>query len=287
MGTVSDYFLLRRNPWALAASKKWKLGNADGEYDQDVIVEAQLLSEDNSYYYRILFDKKVNHEQIIAVINHEIFKKGIGSFLDGIEIKGGNDDTFPPEIDTRELVFSHRLILYIPRMIEYELMNKIVNYGKDIGLSILIRDNRYSMINNERETMDAFISHDSRDKLDVVHPLVSNLGKLGLNIWFDEYSLNPGDGLRESIERGLKESKKCIVVISDNYMMNLGWAKREFDSIAQREIIKKGKVIIPIWHNVTPESVYEFSPFLSDRVALNTNIGIDNLTHRLAKSIKD
>jgi hypothetical protein len=46
---------------------------------------------------------------------------------------------------------------------------------------------------------DVFVSHTSEDKEDVVRPLVAELRKYGLNIWFDELTLRVGDSLRASI----------------------------------------------------------------------------------------
>ena len=49
---------------------------------------------------------------------------------------------------------------------------------------------------------------------------------------------------------------------------NLGWTKKEFDSIFTRELIYNQRIILPIWHNVSKEQIYEFSPALADTVAL-------------------
>ena len=49
---------------------------------------------------------------------------------------------------------------------------------------------------------DAFISHASEDKDQIARPLYLQLQKLGLRIWFDEFTLTVGDSLRGSIDKG-------------------------------------------------------------------------------------
>ena len=45
-----------------------------------------------------------------------------------------------------------------------------------------------------------FISHASEEKADFVRPLAHALKKQGLRVWYDEFSLKPGDSLRRSID---------------------------------------------------------------------------------------
>jgi hypothetical protein len=58
-------------------------------------------------------------------------------------------------------------------------------------------------------------------------------------VWFDEFSLQVGDRLRESIERGLREARKCILVITPNFISNRGWTREEFSAIFSRELVDK------------------------------------------------
>ena len=83
-------------------------------------------------------------------------------------------------------------------------------------------------------------------------------------VWYDEFKLQPGDSLRESIERGLKSCQKCIVVLSKNFFSNSGWTKREFDTIYTREILQEKRLLIPIWLDVEKQDVFDYSPVLLD-----------------------
>lgn len=136
------------------------------------------------------------------------------------------------------------------------------------GLIIGLRGTNYQKTKTEFMKPLAFISHDNRDKEAFARVIYNGLHKRLVPVWFDEYALKPGDSLRESIELGLKNSRKCIFILTKNFLSNNGWTKKEFDSIFTRELIKEENILIPIWVNLTKHDIYEFSPSLADRVAL-------------------
>ncbi len=67
-----------------------------------------------------------------------------------------------------------------------------------------------------------FISHDSHDKEEVASKIAIELTRRVCPVWYDEFSLKVGDSLRESIEKGLKECKKCILILSPSFLTNKG-----------------------------------------------------------------
>ncbi|MEX1028877.1 MAG: toll/interleukin-1 receptor domain-containing protein, partial [Paenibacillaceae bacterium] len=62
-----------------------------------------------------------------------------------------------------------------------------------------------------------FISHASEDKKGFVRPLAKKLKEAHVEVWYDEFSLMPGDSLRRSIDKGLTQSRFGIVVLSDAF----------------------------------------------------------------------
>ena len=66
----------------------------------------------------------------------------------------------------------------------------------------------------------AFISHASEDKDAVARPLAEMLSAEGLDVWYDEYTLQPGDSLRQSIDAGLAETQLGLVILSDHFFAN-------------------------------------------------------------------
>ena len=116
---------------------------------------------------------------------------------------------------------------------------------------------------------DAFISHASEDKDDFVRPLAQALAQLGVNAWYDEFTLEVGDSLSRSIDKGLAGSRYGIVVISPSFIQKK-WPERELRGLVAREIEEEQKVILPVWLGVTKQDVLDFSPPLADTIAIPT-----------------
>ncbi len=151
---------------------------------------------------------------------------------------------------------------------------------------VLWRDRTYAAVRTQHTKPLAFISTTLSDKDAPVRDLARELSALLCPVWYDEYSLKVGDSLRASIEKGLKETPRCILVLSPAFLAKRGWGKAEFDSIFTREILERKDVILPIWHNVGVREVYEYSPRLADKVGLNLLIGVKPLAGKLAASIR-
>ena len=88
---------------------------------------------------------------------------------------------------------------------------------------------------------DVFICHASEDKDFFVRPLAVSLNQLGVEVWYDEFSLRLGDCLSRSIDHGLANSHFGIVVISANFI-GKAWPERELGGLVSREI-GQGRVI--------------------------------------------
>ena len=120
------------------------------------------------------------------------------------------------------------------------------------------------------EEYDVFVSHAWEDKEDFVDEFVEELKKQGLKVWYDTNKLKWGDSMREKIDKGLAKSKYGVVVLSPNYIAeHKYWTKAELNGLFQVENIN-GKVILPIWHNLTKKQVVEYSPIIADRKAMTT-----------------
>ena len=132
---------------------------------------------------------------------------------------------------------------------------------------------------------DLFISHASEDKDSFVRMLAAKLESMGLRVWYDEFSLFPGDSLHQSIGHGLSRSKYAVVVISDSFIQKK-WTNWELNGLVQRHLDADYPVIIPVWHDVSANKVREFSPSLADIVALNSETGIDGISERIHQVIR-
>jgi hypothetical protein len=186
----------------------------------------------------------------------------------------------------KDLIFTGQVYIYSERPVRPNHQEQLSKEAAATGHRLIFRSVEYMGERNKWERPFAFISHDSRDKKEIAEPLALQLQKWMCPVWFDQYSLKVGDSLRESIETGLRECPKCILVLTPNFLKNNGWTKREYDSIFTRELVEKQRVILPVWHQVTPEDVYTYSPILADRVGAQWSDGVEETARKLLRAIE-
>lgn len=184
-----------------------------------------------------------------------------------------------------QLVDTKQRIFYIDTEVPRSHKDGIMEYASQKGLFVEIRDKCYAEEKSKIEKPLAFISHDSRDKEHIARPLAIELKNIACPVWFDEFSLKLGSSLRESIERGIKECKKCVLVLTPNFLTNEGWTKREFNSIFTREMIEKERLVLPVWAGVTAQEVYQYSPSLADTFASDWNEGVASVARKIKAAI--
>jgi len=137
--------------------------------------------------------------------------------------------------------------------------------------------------NGLEKEYDIFISHAAEDKKDFVEELVSTLDQNNIRVWYDSTSIAWGSSIRQAIDKGLRNSKYGIVIISPNFI-NKHWTQYELDGILNKESATGQQIILPIWHNVTADEVNAFSYSLSNRLALNSAINtIEDIVDRVRK----
>jgi len=134
--------------------------------------------------------------------------------------------------------------------------------------------------------MELFISHASEDKAQVARPLADKLKNLGYRVWYDEYTLQLGDSLSEKIDAGLHSCRYGIVILSESFFKK-NWPKRELEGLVSKEMIKGVNCLLPVWHCLSAEDVYDYSPPLANRLGVNTNTdrGIDYVVEKIVDKI--
>ena len=118
----------------------------------------------------------------------------------------------------------------------------------------------------DEKKYDIFISHASEDKDAIVRPLATILERLSVRVWFDEFSLQLGDSLTASIDKGLQKSRYGLVVLSKAFLSKK-WTEYEYRSLMTREVDGE-RVILPLWCDVIKDDVKNFSLYLADIMAL-------------------
>jgi hypothetical protein len=110
-----------------------------------------------------------------------------------------------------------------------------------------------------RRKPDCFLSHSSGDK-SFVRKLADNLTRVGVDVWLDEWEMEAGDSLRDSLGIALEKSKYVCLVISPK-MVKSEWCRDEIVQALAIEKRRKSKVVIPLLHKkaIPP-------PFIEDRL---------------------
>lgn len=129
---------------------------------------------------------------------------------------------------------------------------------------------------------DVFVSHACEDKEPFVNGLVKELEMRNIKVWYDRNDIKWGDSIRNKIDEGLRNSRFGIIVISKTYLKKY-WTNYEFDALLNKESYG-GKMVLPIWHEVTKQDVTQYSPSLAGRMALNT---ISYTTEEIAEELQN
>ena len=129
-----------------------------------------------------------------------------------------------------------------------------------------------------------FISHATEDKEAVARPIAQALTKLGYSVWYDEYSLKLGDSLRRGLENGLANCTFGIVVLSKSFFAK-EWPQKELDALTTREAAEGGKIILPVWHDISAKEIAKFAPMLADKIGASTHGGIPNVIKAITEVV--
>jgi hypothetical protein len=237
MATIREYF--DSDVHNLSVHADWAMQSLAREPLPPVISKIVLDLDANAKHWRFY----VPTGNVQAYINTifivpETERCVLSGTEDGALIESGFAE-YSERASSSTLMFTRRIILYVDAMLTIADRQEISRRGAQRGFHVIVRDREYARMRSELEKPLAFISHDSRDKDSLVRQLAHELSKLMCPVWYDEYSLQVGASLRASIESGLKETKKCIVVLSPHFLSNEGWGKAEFDSVYTREILEK------------------------------------------------
>lgn len=284
MATIREYF--DYDVRIMTAHADWQLKTTDGKPMGTLIAKVALDFEANAkywYFYVPVIDDLSGC--LGALLTSPDFAscrlRSDGDFFVAV----GHSD-YSEKLTTNTLQFTKRVHLYLDFDLTPSHRSSLVEDFLKRGYFLSIRDREYARKKSESEKPQAFISHDSRDKDSFVRELAQELTNNFCTVWYDEYSLKVGDSLRASIERGLKETKKCIVVLSPHFLSNTGWGQAEFDSVFTREMLERKNIILPVWLNVDRAAVYKYSPRLADKVGLPSNLGAKEIARRIARVVK-
>jgi TIR domain len=92
-------------------------------------------------------------------------------------------------------------------------------------------------------TVRAFISHASDDKERFVRQFAEKLMANGVDVWFDDWEINPGDNpVRKIFDEGFPNCQVVILVMSDKSVQK-PWVREEIDAAFVRKVEGIAKLI--------------------------------------------
>jgi hypothetical protein len=130
-----------------------------------------------------------------------------------------------------------------------------------------------------------FIRHASEDKDAIARPLAAALLEAHIEVWFDEFSMQVGDSLREAIDRGLAQSDFGIVIVSPAFFAK-SWPQRELNGLVAREMAVMRRLVLPVWHEADVDLILRHSPPLADIFAAQSSAGISAVVTQLLRTIR-
>ncbi len=288
MGTIRDYY--ESGSKEMNVQNKLSLFNAQGvEIGQTIEVKIHFLIEAHSKYISMYRSEGVAYDALLVHLNNPTIINCDQNALLGqsekmeMDISVNEGDT----VSVKDLNFSRKIIIYSEVEVSETELNRLKEHGKSNNLSVEVRDCDYAERRSKKEKPLAFVSHSKKDSRDLAMQLTNELSRLGCPVWFDEFSLSIGDSLTDSIEKGLKETDRCIFILSPEFLSDQGWCKHEFKTASMKQIIEKKSVMLPIWHGVQKESVYEYSAALVDIVGISTDSKkVDEIAKEIAKVLR-
>lgn len=278
MATLQEYYL-KDFSRLLSTGKELLLKNNAG-MELKITVKVHFDFDSNSIFISFYIPKLENETSIFSLLIDKL--EDVLQMTKGVLVK----TKLPGENETssEDLKFSGKIFFYYEGEVDQSKFFEMQNEAKQKGLIIHYRDINFSTERSKVEKPIAFISHDNRDK-EIASKIANELQNRMCSVWYDEYSLKVGDSLRESIEKGLKECRKCILILSPNFLKNSGWTKTEFNTIFTREIIETKRLVLPVWAGATKEEIYEYCPILVDRVGVNWDKGIGFVVSKIQQAM--
>jgi hypothetical protein len=218
MATLKEYFI-KNGARNLTLDEKWPLGdntgNVLGEITARIHFDFEAYARYISFYVPDMEEVELPEAFALKEISHLLKAP---SERTQVQMGFGEERT-----DGKDLIFTGQIYLYSERPVKAEHKARLLQEAAAIGHRLTFRSVDYMNERNKYERPLAFISHDHRDAKEIAEPLALQLLKMMCPVWFDQYSLRVGDSLRGSIEKGLQECPKCILILTPNFLNNNGW----------------------------------------------------------------
>jgi len=114
---------------------------------------------------------------------------------------------------------------------------------------------------------DLFLCHAWGDREGAALDFYNLLIGLDVTVWFSEKDVPLGTSLMRQIDKGLKNSRAGVVLVTPAMLKSL-----DEEGIADKElsVLLASDRVVPIAHGTTFEALRDVSPMLASRSGLNT-----------------
>jgi hypothetical protein len=134
------------------------------------------------------------------------------------------------------------------------------------------------------ERRDLFLCHAWNDRMGAAKELHDLLESFGVTVWFSEKDVGLGKSLVSEIDRGLRQSRIGIVLVTPALFKTL-----DAEGIADRELstLLATDRVIPVTHGTTFEALRNLSPLLATRSGLSTNwSSLEDVAAKIADTVR-
>lgn len=219
-------------------------------------------------------------EVLTRYLNKEEYKNLI------IEVK---DPIDPSRSYTgKNLLFTGRIFIECDRItsqreILYQHIDNLKFTYNDTPLYFSIRTTEDYTNMDKTNLKNIFLCHDFNDK-EIVSKVNAELSRRMYNVWFDKFSIRPGDSIFEKISDGLNKCDNGLLFISKAFLRNEGWVRFELQSLINKQVYEKKKVIIPIWIDIDLDDLKDY-PWLRDKLAIKYSENVKEFVKEIEKGL--
>lgn len=133
--------------------------------------------------------------------------------------------------------------------------------------------------------MKVFISHSKKDNV-LAGRIASYLERVGLDVWYDEREIMPGDNWADKTAQGLRESDAMVVLLTEG-ALDSEFMRRNIDFALSQKPFKRR--VIPVFVG-DPKNQQDEVPWIFDRlqsINLNEDGKNEDEFRQLAQVLKD
>ena len=131
---------------------------------------------------------------------------------------------------------------------------------------------------------DVFLSYAIEDKIELASELCLKLEQSGLKVWYAGNELIVGESIHDIIMEGLTKSQFGVILVTNTYFEK-HWTLKELYTLMARE--QDGpRVVIPVFHKITPKEVAIHDTLLAEKWALPTTMGLDLVADKIVERVR-